>query len=146
MKLCAGSDPCPCGGSARPGNSSGNSTGNSKTLTYAQCCGRFIEDAATAPDAARLMRSRYSAFVLERDAYLLSSWHSSYRPASIAFEPGVKWLGLDVRTHTQSDEDHAVVEFVARSKSPGAAAVRLHERSRFVREAGQWLYLDGDPL
>jgi SEC-C motif-containing protein len=24
--------------------------------------------------------------------------------------------------------------------------VRLHERSRFVREAGRWLYVDGDQL
>lgn len=123
-----------------------SSKGKSTALSYADCCGRFIECADAAPDAASLMRSRYSAFVLEREAYLLSSWHASYRPPSIAFEPGVKWLGLDVRMHTPTDADHAVVEFVARSKSPGAAAVRLHERSRFVREDGQWLYLDGDQL
>jgi SEC-C motif-containing protein len=123
-----------------------SSKGKSTAVVYAECCGRFIEGGAAAPDAASLMRSRYSAFVLEREAYLLSCWHPSYRPASIAFEPGVKWLGLDVRAHTSTDTDRAVVEFVARSKSPGAAALRLHERSRFVREAGQWLYLDGDQL
>ena len=115
-------------------------------MRYGECCGRYLESDNSAPDARVLMRSRYSAFVLEREAYLLASWHASFRPPSIAFEPGVKWLGLDVRMHTPTDADHAVVEFVARSKSPGAAAVRLHERSRFVREAGQWLYLDGDQL
>ena len=140
MKHCSPTDACPCG------KSTVSSKGKSTAVVYAECCGRFIEGGTGAPDAASLMRSRYSAFVLEREAYLLSSWHASYRPASIAFEPGVKWLGLDVRMHTPTDADHAVVEFVARSKSPGAAAVRLHERSRFVREAGQWLYLDGDQL
>jgi SEC-C motif domain protein len=35
------------------------------------------------------------------------------------------------------------VEFVARYKVNGRAH-RLHEISRFVREAGKWLYVDGD--
>lgn len=58
----------------------------------------------------------------------------------------MKWLGLDVRRHRALDDSHAEVEFVARQKSPGSPAVRLHERSRFVREAGRWYYVDGDQL
>jgi SEC-C motif domain protein len=84
--------------------------------------------------------------VLERAPYLLATWHASQRPAQIEFEPGVKWLGLEVRSHTVQDARHAEVEFVARQKPATGAAVRLHERSRFVREAGQWLYVDGDSL
>ena len=34
------------------------------------------------------------------------------------------------------------MEFVARCRV-GGRGHRLHETSRFVREAGQWLYLDG---
>lgn len=90
------------------------------------------------------MRSRYTAFVIERADYLLATWHSSHRPASIEFDPGVKWLGLEVRSHRQIDGTHAEVEFVARQKNPGSPAVRLHERSRFVREEGRWYYVDGD--
>ena len=41
------------------------------------------------------------------------------------------------------DADHAEVEFVARYRIAGRA-VRLHERSRFVREEGRWYYVDGD--
>jgi SEC-C motif-containing protein len=115
-------------------------------MSYAKCCGRWLDGAALAPDVESLMRSRYCAFVLEREDYLRSTWHSINRPATIEFEPGVKWLGLEVRQHVQSDEAHATVEFVARSKSTGAPAVRLHERSRFVCEAGHWLYVDGDQL
>lgn len=93
------------------------------------------------------MRSRYSAFVLERAPYLLTTWHASHRPASIEFEAGVKWLGLEVRDFqppTLEHPDKAQVEFVARQKPASGSAVRLHERSRFVCEGGQWLYLDGD--
>jgi SEC-C motif-containing protein len=129
------SQPCPCGRQV-----------NKRPLAYAACCGRYLDhfDATPAPDAESLMRSRYAAFVLERADYLLASWHAGHRPASIEFDPGVKWLGLEVRGHRQVDEAHAEVEFVARQKSPGSPAVRLHERSRFVREAGRWFYVDGD--
>ena len=50
-----------------------------------------------APDAESLMRSRYTAFVQQRADYLLATWHASTRPAELDFEPGLKWLGLDVR-------------------------------------------------
>jgi SEC-C motif-containing protein len=129
------SEPCPCGRQA-----------SKRALAYVQCCGRYLDhfEAAPAPDAESLMRSRYTAFVLERADYLLATWHISRRPASIEFDPGVKWLGLEVRDRQQSDDTHAEVEFVARQKPAGSPAVRLHERSRFVREAGRWFYVDGD--
>lgn len=129
---------CPCGRLA----------GSNKPLTLEQCCGRFLSDFADtpAPDAESLMRSRYSAFVLERADYLLATWHASGRPPSVEFDPGVKWLGLEVRQHRLLDAVHAEVEFVARQKTPGSPALRLHERSRFVREDGRWYYIDGDQL
>jgi SEC-C motif-containing protein len=89
------------------------------------------------------MRSRYAAFVLEDAPYLLATWHPSHRPPKLGFEPGVKWLGLEVKEHRQIDATHAEVEFVARSRHAGRAQ-RLHERSRFVCEDGRWYYLDGD--
>jgi SEC-C motif domain protein len=61
----------------------------------------------------------------------------------LALEPGVKWLGLAVKDHRVIDEDHAEVAFVARSRV-GGRGQRLEERSRFVREGGRWLYVDGD--
>jgi SEC-C motif-containing protein len=96
------------------------------------------------PDAEVLMRSRYSAYVLGLRNYVLATWHPTTRPARIdPDEPGLKWLGLDVRRHEQQDAHHAVVEFIARSKLAGRAH-RLHETSRFVREGdGRWYYLDG---
>ena len=88
------------------------------------------------------MRSRYSAFVLQKRDYLLATWHPSTRPDVLDFEPDARWLGLEVRSHRALDADHAEVEFVARYRVAGRA-VRLHEKSRFVREAGRWFYVDG---
>ena len=123
---------CPCG----------------KPLRLPQCCGRYLEhfDEAPAPDAESLMRSRYSAFVVLDKDYLLATWHPEKRPASLELVPATKWLGLEVRGRKVSDETHAEVEFVARCREPGGRAVRLHERSRFVRDNGRWFYLDGDML
>lgn len=89
------------------------------------------------------MRSRYCAFVREDAAYLLATWHASHRPPALDFEPAAKWLGLAVKDARAVDAEHAEVEFVARYRVAGRA-VRLHERSRFVREGGRWFYVDGD--
>lgn len=111
---------------------------------YVACCGRYHDGSAVAPDAEALMRSRYSAYVLDRRDYLLTSWHASTRPPALAPpEPGQRWLGLEVRRVLQLDDDHAQVEFVARSKL-GGRAHRLHELSRFVRDDGSWSYVDGE--
>ncbi|RYF44051.1 MAG: hypothetical protein EOO25_01045 [Comamonadaceae bacterium] len=127
--------PCPCG-----------RLQDGRALALAHCCGRWITGAAAAPDAESLMRSRYTAFVLQDEPYLLDTWHASTRPASAAWEPGTRWLGLEVRSHECLDPDHAEVEFVARCRQSSGKAVRLHERSRFVREQGRWYYVDGELL
>ena len=91
------------------------------------------------------MRSRYSAYVLQREDYLLATWHPTTRPAGLALDAGPlpTWLGLEVRRHGVTGPDTAMVEFVARHRVGGGRAVRLHETSRFVREDGRWYYLDG---
>jgi len=124
----APADSCPCG---RP-------------LPYVACCRPWHEGAA-APDAEALMRSRYTAYVLGLADYLLATWHASTRPATLDLDetPRPKWLGLEVKRHTASGPDAAVVEFVARYRV-GGRGQRLHETSRFVREAGRWYYVAGD--
>lgn len=91
------------------------------------------------------MRSRYTAYTLGREDYLLATWHVSTRPFALGLGQGApaKWLGLEIKRHAQQDDAHAIVEFVARHKVQGRAH-RLHETSRFVQEAGRWFYLDGD--
>lgn len=111
---------------------------------FAQCCQPFILGTSLPPTAEALMRSRYSAFVLDLREYLLATWHPTTRPAALPPpEPGLKWLGLEVKRSALQDADRGTVEFVARSKL-GGRAHRLHENSRFVRENGRWYYVDGD--
>ena len=89
------------------------------------------------------MRSRYSAYVLGLHGYLLATWHPSTAPGELDLQP-VKWLGLEVH-HAASQGDAGVVEFVARYRPlTGGPAERLHEVSRFVRDGGRWLYVDGE--
>jgi SEC-C motif-containing protein len=113
---------------------------------YSECCGRWHEgpQALQASSAEALMRSRYSAFVLDKLPYLLATWHPSTRPSALEPNPpDLKWLGLAIKQTASQDSEHATVEFVARSRQAGRAH-RLHELSRFVREGGQWFYVDGD--
>lgn len=90
------------------------------------------------------MRSRYAAFVLRNEPYLLATWHASKRPKSVRLDPAVKWLGLKVVDAVATGDHSGEVEFIARLRVGGGSASRLHERSRFVREDGHWFYVDGD--
>lgn len=116
--------PCPCGSG----------------LSLVECCGCYIAG-IPAQTAEQLMRSRYAAYVIKNEAYLLATWHVSARP-KLLDEDEAKWLGLKIVKHQQHDDTHAVVEFIARYKIAGRA-YRLHEISQFVFEEGRWFYLDG---
>ena len=112
-------------------------------LAYAACCGP-IHAGEPAPTAEALMRSRFSAFARGDAPYLLRSWHPSTRPAVLALEPEVVWRRLQLVDTDDGGPDDAegVVEFRASYRSPDGAGL-LHERSRFVRHEGRWVYLDG---
>jgi Uncharacterized protein conserved in bacteria len=122
--------PCPCG----------NSTG------YQRCCGPLHAGAAAAT-AEALLRSRYSAYVMQRADYLLATWHPDTRPNALSLaaqHPAPTWLGLEIRTRHVIDAGHVTVEFVARYRLGGGRAQRQHEISRFVREGARWYYVDGE--
>lgn len=129
---------CPCGGPSFPA-----------------CCGPFLSGEAVPQTAEALMRSRYTAYTLGNETYLRATWHPSTRPDEpiISENERLHWLGLEVKSALRlrqrkvNTEDADTVEFVARYKI-GGRAHRLHEVSRFVREAAigdvpRWYYLDG---
>ncbi|MBM7367421.1 YchJ family protein [Gordonia hydrophobica] len=122
---------CPCG------------TGE----TLAACCGRYLlglGDAKPAPTAEALMRSRYTAFALGDEAHLLATWHPDTRPESCAPDRGTRWLHLTIDDVVGGSPFHTdgVVEFTAVYRDE-AGRGELHERSRFVKADGSWLYVDG---
>ena len=130
---------CPCGGPS-----------------LAACCGPYLDGSAIPQSAETLMRSRYTAYGLRDEPYLLATWHASTRPAEpiVSQEEKLQWLGLEVKSALrlrQRKADDAepttdTVEFVARFKVNGRAQ-RLHEISNFVREPAEgglrWFYVDG---
>ena len=113
--------------------------------SFLDCCAPYLTGSRLPMSAVSLMRSRYSAYVLEDEPYLLASWHPSTRPADLKIEqePRPRWLGLVIKRQVEMDENHAIVEFVARYKIHGRG-FRLSETSRFERIEGRWFYLDGD--
>ncbi|RDB43048.1 zinc chelation protein SecC [Halomonas sp. DQ26W] len=121
---------CPCGSGS----------------VLAECCGRYHRG-APAPSPEDLMRSRYSAFALDLTEYLLASWHTSTRPQQL--EPGstTRWVRLEVVAASEQGEGDSArgrVHFRATFHEGRRWAV-LEENSRFVQEAGRWVYLDGSP-
>jgi SEC-C motif-containing protein len=96
------------------------------------------------------MRSRFSAYAVCDEPYLLRTWHPTTRPATAGFDPAVRWLSLEILDSTDGGPlgGQAIVEFRARYARNGQPG-ELRERSRFLRHAHAWAYIDGtepDPL
>lgn len=121
-----------------------------KNEPYTSCC-QPLHEGTFAPTAEALMRSRYSAYVLGLEQYLLDTWHPDTRPSSLSLkeETTMKWLGLDIKrvenTNKATGNKTAVVEFVARYRVGGGKAERLHEVSEFER-LDRWYYKTGTIL
>ncbi|WP_238592131.1 YchJ family protein [Leifsonia sp. ALI-44-B] len=111
---------------------------------YGACCGRYHSGAHTAPTAEVLMRSRYSAFALGLERYLLNSWHPSTRPDSVDLDDETRWTRLDIEDVRRGGptDSEGVVRFTAIYRDADGGH-RLTETSRFVRESGVWFYVDG---
>lgn len=123
--------PCPCG--------SGR--------TYSTCCEPLHRGAPAATPEA-LMRSRYSAYALGLDAYVLSSWATETRPAELfaTGEARPKWFSLKVEA-TSEVGDMGTVTFLAKART-AMGVLSIHEHSHFRREhrpeGDFWVYVDGD--
>ena len=120
--------PCPCG--------SGQ--------TYSVCCEPLHDNRVQAATAEQLMRSRYSAYATGRLDHVFRSWHPRTRPDRLEPTADLTWTGLTVgyTEAGQPGDDEGIVEFEAAYRTPAGPDV-LRERSRFVRRAGRWFYLDG---
>ncbi|MER5849466.1 YchJ family metal-binding protein [Streptomyces sp. NPDC002012] len=117
--------PCPCGLPA----------------TYADCCGRLHAGTVAAPTCEALMRSRYAAFVVRDEAYLLRTWHPDTRPPAVDFDPGMRWVRLEILETTDGSAFHITGTVAFRAHyTDGGRPDSLHEKSRFVRSEGAWVY------
>ena len=116
-------------------------------LPFDECCGPVLRGERLAPTAEALMRSRFTAFATGDAAWLRASWHPRTRPADVGLDDDVEWRRLDILATRAGGpfDDAGEVEFVAswRSRTTSERG-RLREYSRFVREDGHWLYVDGE--
>lgn len=115
---------------------------------YAHCC-KPLHDGEPAATAVALMRSRYTAYVLEDAKYLYRSWDPDTRPSlqTLRQQPGSQWIGLQVVSVEQGEtnDSEGWVSFIA-SWMEGGSVQSLRERSHFVRVSRQWVYRTGEPF
>ncbi len=96
------------------------------------------------------MRSRFTAYALADADHLYRTWHPRTRAAAAEPEPWLEWVSLEILDVVDGtpEDDTGVVEFRARwVAGEGRERQRgeVHERSRFERRAGRWLYLAAEP-
>jgi SEC-C motif-containing protein len=125
---------CPCG----------------SQLSYDSCCGRYHVGAVKPETAEQLMRSRYSAYANGNYEYIVKTTHPKYRnnlnTATLKADcDKLTWLRLEVLDSFKGTKSDKIgkVEFKAYYVEPATGPGVIHERSRFKRQHGEWLYLDG---
>lgn len=115
-------------------------------VPFEKCCGPYLSGEQLPETAEQLMRSRYTAYTLKDEDYILKTWHNSTRPKSLSLEEDkpIKWIRLEVFSGISGGEkdSEGYVEFMAHYKLQGKAQ-RLYEMSHFLKEKGKWYYVDG---
>ena len=114
---------------------------------YEACCGRIHNGTWQAASPLELMKSRYSAYTLGNGRYLVDTAvpENRYEADIELIEEHAQhtnWLSLQIIDSSEAD-DTGVVEFKAFYEENGSVKV-LHERSRFVKQDGRWLYAEGE--
>jgi SEC-C motif-containing protein len=117
----------------------------------AACCGRF-HAGAEPPDAATLMRSRFSAFAVGDVAYLWRTLHpdhpdraesfESWAPRTAADIAKLRFRKLVVLATSGPVDGIAHVLFFADIRE-GTHKRSFAEHSRFAHDGTGWRYLDG---
>ena len=124
---------CPCG-SGQP---------------FDGCCEPYLKGEASPETAEKLMRSRYSAYVVGEVDYVHNTLHPDHRAdhdleAARKWSNDSEWLGLQIlnTSEGQADDATGVVEFKA-SYRDRSGTHHAHEVSQFERVDGKWMYVDG---
>ncbi|MFV0575107.1 MAG: YchJ family metal-binding protein [Vibrio sp.] len=115
-------------------------------LSYEKCCQPIHENTANAIQPVQLMRARYAAHALKLVDFVIQTYHSSchaeQEAEAIAESVESHWVKLEVLDAPSTDTDEGFVEFKAYFEEDDAQYC-MHERSRFLKENGEWRYIDG---
>ncbi|MAK71971.1 MAG: Zn-binding protein [Idiomarina sp.] len=116
---------CPCGSSKG----------------YSTCCQPLHQNIQLAQTPEQLMRSRYSAFVLKLNQYLLKTWHPQTRPKTLNLDDQPHWVKLQILS-SEKTANSGKVHFRAFYNEQGEIGF-MEELSDFICENGQWFYVSG---
>ncbi|MDQ8191708.1 YchJ family protein [Roseibacillus persicicus] len=124
--------PCPC----------------TREKSYAECCMPFHYGRAKPETAEQLMRSRYTAYFFRLVDYLVATKHPDKRMKNLAHElektiwnPSWRKLTIVGSSKGGKEDKTGKVEFIAKYSLDGQD-YELHEKSRFRRYKGKWMYYD----
>ena len=119
---------CPCGSGQK----------------FKECCAKYISYTHYSETPEQLMRSRYSAYVLKNEDYLLKSWHESTRPDSLDLKNDTtQWKKLKIIS--ASENNVHFVAFFNNSINAKESYFFLSEESEFIKDK-YWLYVKGKEL
>ena len=111
---------------------------------FKNCCQPFIEELKFPETPEQLMRSRYTAYVIQNADYLIATTHTSQRKyysvsEILEWAKENSWIKLDVLKAKD-----CIVEFKAYYLDENGEAQVHHEHSTFKLENEKWFYVDGD--
>ena len=112
--------------------------------TFVTCCEPILNGTKIAATAIALMRSRYSAYVIQQVDYLIATTHCSEREnyskeELLNWASSNTWLQLEI-----IDFKENTVEFKAYFLNDQNQKQIHHELSTFIFENGNWYYIDGE--
>ena len=111
---------------------------------YETCCGKYISNKEYPSTPEQLMRSRYSAYVLKNEDYLLKSWNESTRPDTLDLSSATtQWKKLKIISITENTVHF--VAFFSDIINAKESDFYLIENSEFIK-ADKWYYSKGIEL
>jgi len=119
-------------------------------LTYERCCEPFLTGRSVPDTASKLMRSRFTAYAMGRADYLAATTCAQARAELDVEELGrycraVKCISLRILSTEFGGpgDETGIVTFHAKLMINGKRMLHA-EKSRFIREEGKWMYVDGE--
>ncbi len=115
---------------------------------FNQCCEVFLKGTQKPETAEKLLRSRYTAFVLGNVDYIMTTHHTKTigeidRNGIEEWSRSATWHGLEIKSIEQgtAKDDEGTIEFVARYTQEGRT-YNHHEFSLFKKDNGEWKFYD----
>ena len=118
--------------------------------SFDSCCAPFLSGQKVPETAEQLMRSRFTAYAMQRPQYLMDTTVEAEREKLDLDElarycHAVKCISLKIlKTEGGGAQDETGTVLFHASLQINGRRMLHRELSRFVRENGRWVYVDGE--